>query len=92
MVVGQEPGILARAVEELQVLVSRGEVPRRDVRALERLAEGVCVGVVAGGRRVLGLVAREVERLEGRGGGDARELGLEGGCESRGERRGDGGR
>ena len=45
---------------------------------MEGLAE---VGWVVAGGEVLGLVAGEVEGFEGRGGGDAGEFGLDGGCE-----------
>ncbi len=72
-VVAEQPGVLARAVEELQVLVARGEVRRGHVGALERRAEGGGVGGIGG--RLLRLVAGEVERLEGHLGGDAFKLG-----------------
>lgn len=69
VVVGQEPGVGAVGVEELQVLDARGEVGGRGVGAAEGRLDVVGGGARRRGR-VLGLVAR---RVEGRGG---REVGV----------------
>ncbi len=76
VVVGEQPGLLARAVEELQVLVARGEVRRGDVGALEGCPERI--GVRGRGRGLLGFVAGEVERLQRGLGGDALQLNVHG--------------
>lgn len=99
VVIRQQPGVLARAVQQLQVLVARREVRGRHVGALERRPQrvGVQRAVVVG--LFLGFVAGEVERLQGRLRGDALELGgergREGGCAAgggeKGERGGRGG-
>jgi hypothetical protein len=63
LVVADEPGVLAVGVEELEVLAAGGEVGVGDAGVLEDLAEAVGGRVRGGG--LLGLVAGEVEGVEG---------------------------
>ena len=63
LVVPDQPGILAVPIEKLEVLPARGEVGVADVGVVEDLAHAGGVGV--GGGRLLGLVTRESEGLEG---------------------------
>lgn len=82
LVISEQPGVLAPAVEKVEVLAAGLEVGVGDVGFCEDGTQGVERG--AGGGGLLGFVAREVERLEGRRGCDAVELGLDGGGEGRG--------
>ena len=75
--VAHEPGVAAPAVQQRQVLQAAGQVGAGHAGAGQDLRQA------AGrrGRLLLRLVAREVERRGGGAGGDARELGLDGGRE-----------